>query len=71
MTFTPMMSVHIYDHNSMIELMDVIELAGQWYSTGRFLVKSGFLKTGHWIHSPGLYVSITDIKFPLRTQTVL
>lgn len=29
MTFTPMMSVHIYDHNSMIELMDVIELAGQ------------------------------------------
>lgn len=32
--------------------------------------KKWFLKSGYRIQSPGLYVSVTDIKFPLRTQTV-
>lgn len=29
-----------------------------------------FQKSGCRMHSPRLYVSVTDIKFPLRTQTV-
>lgn len=32
--------------------------------------KKWFLKSGYRIQSPGLYVSVTDIEFPLRTQTV-
>lgn len=35
-----------------------------------FKVKKKEAVSGYRIQSPGLYVSVTDIKFPLRTQTV-
>lgn len=39
-------------------------------SESSFLEKKWLLKSGYRILSPGLCVSVTDIKFPLRTQTV-